>query len=267
MSRREPAVGWRPRLLALDVDGTLVGHDGVLPHEVVAAVRRVVEAGVPVAIATGRGWHGTQPIVDALGLPPGPHVCSNGAVTVRYPPLQLTDVVTFDPRDVIAAVREQAPSALIAVEEIGKGYRLTEHFPEGDLSGQFWVETPEQLGSRPVTRVILRDPEASPEEFQALAQRLGLHGVSYFVGWTAWLDIAPEGVDKATGLARVCRHLGIEAADVLALGDGWNDVEMLRWAGRGVAIGDAPEGVQAAATAVTGRFADGGTAAELARWF
>lgn len=263
----EPVEGWRPKLVALDVDGTLVDHDGVLSDDVRAAVGRVVEAGAPVVIATGRGWHGTQPIVEALGLPAGPHVCSNGAVTLTYPPLELTHVTTFDASEVIRRVSQEAPEAIIAVEKIGVGYRMTRLFPEGDLNGEFFIETPEQLGSEPVTRVILRDPGASPEDFHRLAERLGLHGVSYFIGWTAWLDISPEGVDKSTGLQQVCDDLGIDRADVLAIGDGHNDVGMLRWAGRGVAVGDAVEAVQQAAAHVTGRFADGGTAAELSRWF
>ena len=100
-----------------------------------------------------------------------------------------------------------------------------------------------------------------------LAGRLGLHGVTYFVGWSAWLDIGPESVNKAAALDDVSRSLGIAASDVLALGDGRNDIEMLRWAGRGVALGDAPPEVQQAADHVTGRFADGGTVTELRRWF
>jgi hydroxymethylpyrimidine pyrophosphatase-like HAD family hydrolase len=91
--------------------------------------------------------------------------------------------------------------------------------------------------------------------------------VTYFVGWSAWLDIAPEGVNKATALAEVALGLGVPAADVLAFGDGRNDIEMLRWAGRGVAIGDAPGEVRQAADDVSVPFADGGPVFELRRWF
>jgi HAD superfamily hydrolase (TIGR01484 family) len=124
-----------------------------------------------------------------------------------------------------------------------------------------------QLSARPVTRVILRDPRASDQDFIRLAEHLGLHGVSYFVGFSAWLDIAPDGANKASALAEVAAELGVRRSDVLALGDGRNDVEMLRWAGRGVAMGDAPREVQQAADHVTGRFVDGGTIQELDRWF
>jgi 5-amino-6-(5-phospho-D-ribitylamino)uracil phosphatase len=258
---------WRPRLVALDIDGTVVDHDGALPEAVRKAVGRVLDADVPVVLATGRSWHGTRPVFDELGLPPGPSVASNGAVVVSYPPQEIRKAVTFDPREVIKKVVQFAPGTLIAVEEIGRGYRLNGHFPGGDLTGEMIIESIEQLSARPVTRIILRDPDRSDEDFTSLARHLGLHGVTYFVGWSAWLDIAPLGVNKASGLQDVADDLGVDPTDVLAFGDGRNDIEMLRWAGRGVAIGDAPEDVQQAADVVTDTFVDGGPVAELFHWF
>jgi HAD superfamily hydrolase (TIGR01484 family) len=265
--RAEPESSRHPRLVALDIDGTVLDHDGVLPDPVRDAVCLVVKAGVPVVLATGRSWHGTRPVFEELGLPPGFAVASNGAVVVRYPPEEIVKAVTFDPRHVIERVVDFAPGTLIAVEEIGRGYRVSGEFPGGDLTGEMIVEDVQQLGSRPVTRVILRDPQSSDADFLQLAQHLGLHGVTYFVGWSAWLDIAPYGVTKATGVAEVADSLGVAVADVLAFGDGRNDIELLSWAGRGVAIGDAPPEVRAAADETTDRFADGGPVAELRRWF
>jgi 5-amino-6-(5-phospho-D-ribitylamino)uracil phosphatase len=261
------ATTWRPRLVALDIDGTVVDHDGALPEAVRKAVGRVLDADVPVVLATGRSWHGTRPVFDELGLPAGPSVASNGAVVVSYPPQEIRKAVTFDPREVIKKVVQFAPGTLIAVEEIGRGYRLNGHFPGGDLTGEMVIESIEQLSARPVTRIILRDPDRSDEDFTSLARHLGLQGVTYFVGWSAWLDIAPLGVNKASGLQDVADDLGVDPTDVLAFGDGRNDIEMLRWAGRGVAIGDAPEDVQQAADVVTDTFADGGPVAELFHWF
>lgn len=263
----EPRRGWRPRLVALDIDGTLVDHRGVLPDEVNASVRRVVEAGVPVVLSTGRGWHSTRPVFEQLALPPGYAVASNGAVVVHTPPTEILRQVTFDPRDVIATVARLAPEAMIATEVVGEGFEVSAAFPTGELDGTVNQRSLAELSAEPVTRVIVRDPSRSDEDFIALAEQLGLHGVAYFIGYSAWLDIAPEGVHKALGLAEVCDRLGIEAADVLAMGDGNNDIEMLQWAGRGVAIGDAVQTVREAADAVTGRFAEGGTAAELDHWF
>jgi 5-amino-6-(5-phospho-D-ribitylamino)uracil phosphatase len=259
--------GWTPGLVALDVDGTVVDRNGVLPEAVGTAIKSVVAAGVPVVLSTGRSWHSTKALVEQLGLPPGPTVCSNGAVIVTYPPEKIVKAVTFDPREVIDRVEDFAPGTLIAVEEIGRGYRLNNHFPDDDLTGEMIIQDVAQLGAQPVTRVILRDPTRSSEDFIGLAQHLGLHGVTYFVGWSAWLDIAPEGVNKATALAEVASDLEVPPDRVLAFGDGRNDIEMLRWAGRGVAIGDAPPEVQQAADAVTDLFAEGGPVTELRRWF
>ncbi|GAA2093190.1 HAD family hydrolase [Microlunatus panaciterrae] len=260
-------MSWRPKLVALDIDGTVVDHAGRMPEAVFDAVQRVVEAGVHVVLATGRAWHGTQPVFDHLRLPGGPAISSNGAVTVSYPPQEITRAITFDPADVIRRVMEFAPDTLVAVEEVGRGYRLSDHFPPGDLTGELVIEDLQELGARPVTRVILRDPNRSDEDFVSLADHLGLHGVTYFVGYSAWIDIAPDGVNKATALADIAADLGVDQTEVLALGDGRNDIEMLTWAGRGVAIGDAPPEVKEAADSVTDRFDLGGTVKELLRWF
>jgi Cof subfamily protein (haloacid dehalogenase superfamily) len=261
------AAGWRPHLVALDIDGTILDHEGRLPDDVRDAVGLVVAAGVPVVLSTGRSWHATLPVFEALGLPPGPAVSSNGAVTVTYPPFEVTNVVTFDPSDVIERVLAEHPTASLAAEVVGWGYRVSRHFPEGELHGEIELVSIEDLAADDVTRIVVRDPGSTDAEFIALAERLGLHGVGYFVGWSAWLDIAPAGVNKATALAGVAASLGVAQADVLAIGDGRNDIEMVAWAGRGVALGDAAEEVARAADHVTGTFAAGGTVTELRRWF
>lgn len=258
---------WTPRLIALDVDGTLCGHDGAIPDDLVAAIRDAQAAGAHIVIATGRGWHGTGPIVDELGLNPGMHVASNGAVVASYPPLQILEKVTFDAGPIIERVLQEHPTSLLGVEVVGQGYLVNRPFPPGELGGQVDVAPLAELTNHPTTRVIVRDPHGSDDDFIDLAHRLGLDGVSYFIGYTAWLDIAPEGVDKATALASIAERLGIDAADVLAIGDGRNDIEMLRWSGRGVTFPDSPPEVIAAADAVTTPFAAGGTASELRRWF
>jgi hydroxymethylpyrimidine pyrophosphatase-like HAD family hydrolase len=129
------------------------------------------------------------------------------------------------------------------------------------------LQSVEELVAEPVTRVIIRDPHSSEEEFIELARKLGLQGTNYFIGWTAWLDIAPEGVSKASALAEVAATLGVAREEVLAIGDGRNDIEMLGWAGRGVAMGQAPLEVQEAADDVTETVDNDGVAVELGRWF
>lgn len=258
---------FRPRLVALDVDGTLVEEDNLVTEPVRAAVQRVLDAGVPVILSTGRSWASALTVLEQLPALTAEHVCSNGAVTVRFPPFEVVDLLTFDPPPVVELILAEVPDVLLAVEVVGKGYQVTGAFPPGELHGTVDVVDLEEMISRDVTRIIVRDPEAGEQEFIALAERLGLDGVSYAIGYTAWLDIAPQGVDKAHGLARVCARAGIEPDEVLAVGDGRNDVQMLEWAGRGVAMANAPAEVLALADAVTGTVAEGGLIAELDRWF
>jgi Cof subfamily protein (haloacid dehalogenase superfamily) len=270
---------WRPRLVALDIDGTLlkwvegVGttYEQVSPP-VYDAVHRVLDAGAHVVLASGRSPYGMNRVADLLDLHPGVGerlwvVASNGAVVFRYPPLEVVHEETFDAAPAVAAILEQRPHALVAVEERGVGYRVNRPFPEGELTGESTITEVADLVAVPVSRVIIRDPEATADDFVALAERLGLQGTDYVVGWTAWLDLAPVGVNKASGLAYVAHELGVEAADVLAIGDGRNDIEMLQWAGRGVAMGQSIEVVREAADAVTSTVYDEGAAVELDRWF
>ncbi len=278
MSLSKPT-DWRPRLVALDIDGTLlkwVEGAGATYEEIAPpvfdAVHRAMADGAHIVLASGRSPHGMTKIADLLDLHGEERdrlwvVASNGAVLFRYPPLEVVHEETFDARPAVRAVLEQRPNALVAVEERGVGYRVSDHFPVGELSGEMIVTDVDEIVAGPVSRVIIRDPTASADDFVDLASRLGLHGTDYVVGWTAWLDLAPVGVSKASGLAIVADKLAVDQEDVLAIGDGRNDLEMLEWAGRGVAMGQSIEEVRAVADDVTESVYDDGAAVELSRWF
>ena len=113
---------FRPKLVALDVDGTLVDESNIVVPRVYAAVARVLEAGVPVILSTGRSWASALTVIDQLPPLTAEHVCSNGAVTVRYPPFEVVDLLTFDPRPVIDLIHAEVPDARLGVEMIGSGY-------------------------------------------------------------------------------------------------------------------------------------------------
>jgi HAD superfamily hydrolase (TIGR01484 family) len=271
--------GWRPKVVALDIDGTLLKWvDGAgttyeqIEPRIRTAVHRALDAGAHVVLASGRSPHGMTHVADLLGLRGQGEeriwvVASNGAVVFRYPPVEVVHEETFDAGPAVRAILERNPNVLVAIEERGIGYRLNSPFPEGELSGDMILTDVEDLVSGPVSRVIIRDPEQSAEDFVALAEELGLHGTNYVVGWTAWLDLSPVGVDKASGLAYVTDQLGLASDDVLAIGDGRNDIEMLQWAGRGVAMGQAIQEVIDAADAVTDSVNEDGAAVELERYF
>lgn len=260
---RESETPAPPRLVALDIDGTLVDQYEQMSDLVRASVRAVVAAGVEVVLATGRSTFGVERVIAQLGLDSGVCVASNGAVTFSFPPVEITSAVTFDAEPAVRAVLEHVPEAMVAVEVIGRGYRANKMFPDGEVMGEMWIESLDELFREPVTRVIIRDPDSSAEDFLALADRLGLQGTNYYVGYTAWLDLSPHGVSKASALADIAAGLGIDRSDVMAIGDGRNDVEMLAWAGRGVAMGQGPPELKAVADEITGTLDEDGVAQVL----
>ncbi len=259
-------------LIALDVDGTVLREDGSMGDRVVSAVGHVRDLGHEVMLATGRSVAMTMPILERLGIEPEYVVCSNGAITLKRDPdatlgYRRFHVETFDPTEVLTTIRESLGSANYAVEDEAGHYRYTGFFPDGTLGAVSEKVEFEELLDERATRVVVISPEHAIEDFLSVVERMGLHKVSYNVGWTAWLDIAPDGVNKATALERVRELLEIPRSHVLAMGDGRNDIDMLEWAsteGRGVAMGQAPPEVLAVASEVTGTDLDDGAADILA---
>jgi hydroxymethylpyrimidine pyrophosphatase-like HAD family hydrolase len=136
-------------------------------------------------------------------------------------------------------------------------YRYTDWFPEGALDAMSEQVTFDELLTTVATRVVVIAPGDEIDGFLSVVEAMGLHQVSYTVGWTAWLDIAPEGINKSTALEMVRTELGFDLGHVMVIGDGLNDIEMFQWAaqaGRAVEMGQAPDDVRIHATEVTGDF-------------
>lgn len=255
-------------LVGLDVDGTILLQDETMSPGVPEAVARLRDAGHEVTIATGRSWIATRRHVEALGLSPEFVVCSNGAVTMRRVGDEWVrwHIETFDPSQVLSLLRERLPQARYMVE-LGTGRRLyTELLDDWTLDGGMRVPF-DRLADEPVSRVVVVAPGHDEEDFHRLVADAGLNDVSYAIGWTAWLDIAPMGISKGTALARVREQLGHVTENVLVAGDGRNDLGMFEWArsigGRAVAMGQAPDEVKDAAGEVTDHVAAGGLARAL----
>lgn len=253
-------------LIALDIDGTVLTEAGELLDEVKFEIGRVVASGNEVMLATGRSVAMTLPIVDRLGIAPQYVVCSNGAITLRRGAdgYERAFVETFSPREVLTTIRSYLAEANYGVEDEEGVYRYHGTFPAGVLGATSKRVEFDELLDVIATRVVVISPGTAIDDFLDVVEKMGLHKVSYNVGWTAWLDIAPDGVNKSTAMERVRSLLDIPIDDVIAIGDGRNDIEMLQWAGRGVAMGQAPDEVKAVASEVTGSDLDGGVAQVLA---
>jgi hydroxymethylpyrimidine pyrophosphatase-like HAD family hydrolase len=256
-----------PRLIALDIDGTIVHHDRPISSRVLVAVRNAVAAGVHVVVATGRPMVGTWPIVSALGLVSGSVVCSNGAVLLDAASGELLMAHYFDPAPIVTLLREMLPDAIFAVELPGSENLVTGQFPGfGTLPDR--IIDHETLVSAPVPRLTVWWNGYTAQELGAKIGELSLGEVSYTLDTGGpWLVAVPKGISKGTALERLRVELDVPADATLAVGDGDNDVEMLRWAALGVAMGQANDTVKAAAREVTGSIEEDGLATVLERWF
>jgi Cof subfamily protein (haloacid dehalogenase superfamily) len=259
-------------LIALDVDGTVILEDESLSPGVVEAVEFARSRGHEVMLATGRAWDSTHTIMKRLGIWPEYAVCSNGAVVMHRvgeagaSGYERAHTETFDASEVLSLLREHLNDARYMVE-LPDGTRLyTEYLEDWNLRGAGKVSF-EELTHQPVCRVVVVSPGQSDEDFVDLVARIGLNQVSYAIGWTAWLDIAPMGVDKSTALELVRGWLDIDPSRVLVMGDGRNDIGMFEWAvrggGRAIAMHQGPPEVHEAAGEVGLSVTDGGVAAIL----
>lgn len=260
-------IGWRPRLVALDIDGTVV-HGGSPPTPRVRAAVDLAARHAEVMLCTGRTVVGVGKALDQLGMTRGSTLTSNGAVELDTATREVRTVVRFDVTDAMARLRARFPDAHFACEHVGVGQRVSAPFPEGILAGRVTEVGIEGLLAEPSPKLIMYWPGRTPAQTRERAAGLDLPDATVTLDHEVpWVTVVAAGVSKASGLARVAGRLGIDAADVLAVGDGDNDREMLRWAGHGIAMGQAPDTVRAEADEVTAPVTADGLAEALEPWF
>lgn len=265
-------MSFEPWLIAIDIDGTLVHDDGYLAPEVIREVVRVRELGHHVVVATGRAAANAIPVVQDVGIEEGHVVCSNGAVTIEINQEDgkgyiVREVIGFDPGPVLSQLIEKLPEAHFAVEDVDGTYRFHKPFPSYALGAEN-IETPlDQLMHGEVSRVVVLSPEQNVNDFLEIVESVGLHSVSYAIGYTAWLDISPQGVTKASALEQRRKALDIPRNRVITIGDGRNDISMFEWANDGgglsFAMGQGPDEVKQAAQIVTAAVEEHGVAKVL----
>lgn len=270
------------KLIVTDLDGTFLQTYHTLNEENIRAVRRAREQGVYVAAVTARNWSACKWAVTQTGFDPL-CVINNGAAIVDGG----TETLVFENAIPAAAVRAilQAAAQAHAAIDVFAGLFSLEYGPtrlDSEDMRQWraaWEEKPE--GYRPVTE-IYHDLDAMIERAATVSQNITVHGenLTELPGWfyrrvieqgefyltsshTGCIDIMAYGSTKREGVQRLAEKLGVAQNDIIAFGDNSNDIGMLKWAGTGVAVGNAPDSVQAAADLVTARNDEGGFAKAL----
>jgi 5-amino-6-(5-phospho-D-ribitylamino)uracil phosphatase len=232
------------RLVATDVDGTLLDHHGVLPQGRGDAVRALTAAGIPVVLATGKLWTSVAALVASLGLE-GPHVACNGSVVFADDGTLLAQhLLDASVGDEIAARlhRDGVPHAIYLAD----GTIITDVLsPAHDVLPLLGEPLPVVTGRD--GRGILKVLAIVPADQEGDLRSMGAGAASIQRTGPRFLEWNAPGVNKSTGLTSVAALLGIDLADVVAVGDAENDVLMLRAAGIGLAVADASPAAIAAA--------------------
>lgn len=278
-----------PRVVATDLDGTLLRSDGKVSDRTRQVLADLDAAGVEVVFVTARPPRWLTHLADTVGGH-GRVICIGGACVLDLASGETLETYGFDDdavRAAVAGIRAALPHAALAFER-PDGVAFDPHYPNREpwLDRALWSvpveDTLDAAGTPgPVSKILALDPAYipppgilvdPPEEirlaqekfFAAVRGAVGPHAQLAYSGAVGLAELMPLGVDKAAALARWCTRLGVDASDVWAFGDMPNDLPMLTWAGRGIAVANAHRDVLASADAVVGHHDADGVAEELA---
>jgi hypothetical protein len=256
------------RLVASDLDGTLLRPDGTVSERTRDAVAAARRAGLTLVLVTGRPPRSLAPIAARIGLG-GIAICANGAVVWDLDAATMLDTSPLAAElavGLVRGLRRAIPGALFAVE-LERGFGREAGWTDGTLP-----PAPDglegdalELVTGPVVKLLLRHPTMPHAEVARRAREaVGEEAVVTWAG-TQVVEISAAGVTKAWALGRLCDRLGVHREEVVAVGDMENDLAMLAWAGHAVAVANAQQNVLDAADEVTASNLDDGVAQVLER--
>ena len=252
------------RLIAMDMDGTLLNDKEQISQENRVALQRAVRAGVHIAICSGRMANDISYFAsDAelttcaiLGLNgccclPAPHQAPYVVHTMASKTVQILVETLFKHRVTFGCFQ---PDHVIvvqndpSVQKLNWGTYIDRGEPNGYLYGEKALMCAMEQG---VCKIVYIDEDHSARIDTIRNELIKVNGLCVTSSWTNNLEFMPEGVHKGLALQLLAHKLGIDASQVMALGDFDNDLEMIRYAGYGIAMGNASERVKKAARAVT----------------
>ncbi|GGL99214.1 hydrolase [Streptomyces fumigatiscleroticus] len=257
------------RLVATDLDGTLLRSDDTVSPRTREALAAVTAAGAAHIVVTGRAVPWTRHILDDLGYE-GLAVCGQGAQVYDAGAHRLLTSVTLDRQLAGVALAkieaETGPLFLAASRDgldgevlVGPGYEL-----QGKLTGTPLTDASD-LWSAPLNKIYVQHPTLSDDELAEVARQTAGGFVTVVMAGAGIVELLPLGLTKATGLSLAARRLKVKAAETIAFGDMPNDIPMFAWAGRSVAMANAHASLKAVADEVTSSNEEDGIAVVLER--
>ncbi|GHE44879.1 MULTISPECIES: HAD family hydrolase [Streptomyces] len=265
----DPGQGFPYRLVATDLDGTLLRSDDTVSERTRDALAAATAQGAAHLVVTGRAVPWTRHILEELGYE-GLAVCGQGAQVYDAGARRLLTSVTLDRQLAGVALAkieaEVGPLHLAASRDgldgevlAGPGYALTGRLPAVPFTdaGDLWAA--------PLNKIYIQHPTLSDDELAEAATRAAGGFVTVTMAGAGIVELLPLGLSKATGLSLAARRLGVKAAETIAFGDMPNDLPMFAWSGRGVAMANAHADLKAVADEVTASNDEDGIAVVLER--
>ncbi len=259
-----------PRLVASDLDGTVVRADGTVSPRTVDVLGEVEAAGVPFVMVTGRPprWMAE---ISRQTRHRGLAVCANGALVYDLHTEQVVQSSLIDEEaaaEVVAALRAELPEIGFAVERADSRFAHEQAYrPRYPVPGST-PQPVEELLQGGVVKLLARAEGMDSDELLARARAVvGERATLTHSSTDGLLEMSAAGISKASGLAALAAQHGVAPEEVVAFGDMPNDLPMLAWAGHGVAVANAHPEVREAADEVTASVEEDGVAQVLERWF
>jgi Cof subfamily protein (haloacid dehalogenase superfamily) len=261
--------GFPYKLIATDLDGTLLRSDDSVSQRTREALAAATAAGAAHIVVTGRATPWTRHILDDLGYD-GLAVCGQGAQVYHAGEHRLLTSVTLDRQLAGVALAkieaEVGPLFLAASRDgldgevlVGPGYES-----HGSLPATPFTDASD-LWSAPLNKIYIQHPTLSDDDLAEAATRAAGGFVTVTMAGAGIVELLPLGLSKATGLSLAARRLKLKATDTIAFGDMPNDIPMFAWAARGVAMANAHAGLRAVADEVTSSNDEDGIAVVLER--
>lgn len=259
-----------PRLVATDLDGTLLHSDGTVTPRTREVLAELDARGVPVVFTTGRPIRWMEHLWEEVGAH-GLAICSNGGIVYDVAARQVRTALTIDPDTGLRVgelLRSAIPGTVFALEKTGGFAREHTFMPRVPPPVEIPVGPLEEIFDTTVVKMLARHEEIGPESFwERVEEVVGSLVTTTWSSVGTLVEMSAHGVTKATTLARLCAELGVAGEEVIAFGDMPNDLTLLEWAGTSYAMSNAHPLVRDMADHVAASNDEDGVAAVLAEVF
>lgn len=241
----------RPKLIATDLDGTIVVHPGTISQRTKDAFHAAHEAGIEIFYVTGRPPRWMPEIATTFSF--GKSICGNGALYYDIHNQEILEewLMPVEAQlETVNRLRDAIPKISFAVEWQNNFHREKEYIARWDAGlDDVGVHDITEIIENPALKILakLSNKELSSDEMLAIAQREldGIASVTHSNSHESLLEINADGISKGSTLAKLAERMGITAEESVTFGDNPNDFSMLAWAGRSWAMGDGhPEGMR-----------------------